>query len=79
MTATELAHLTDAPETHRLVVGDYDGQYALGVSDRPARLVLRVAASDTSRFPRRVVLRGESVPVEVTGGLAPVVPLNGRR
>ena len=79
MTATELTRLTEAAETHRLVVGDYDGQYALGVSDHPARLVLRVATADTSRFPRRVTLRGETVPVDVTGGFPPVVPLAGRR
>ena len=71
---TQLTGLTDAAETHRSVVGDYDGQYTLGVSDHPPRLVLKVATADTKRFPRRVVLHGATIPVEVNGDLAPVVP-----
>jgi hypothetical protein len=75
MTLQTLSQLTCEAGTHLAVVGDYSGQYTLGVSDHPTRLVLRVAATDTKSFPRRVMLDGEAVPVEVTGDLAPIVPV----
>jgi hypothetical protein len=79
MNVSQLAKLTESPETHRMIVGDYAGQYVLGVTDSPAGFLLRVADTDTSRFPRRVVVDGQSVPVQVTGGFASVVPLASKR
>lgn len=68
MTVAQLAALVNQPATHRLIVGDYAGGYALGVTDHPPAFLLRVEPADTDAFPRSVVVDGKTVPVVVTGG-----------
>jgi hypothetical protein len=67
MTVTQLRDLTDLPETHQSLVGDYDGSYTLGVVDDPPGFLLRVASKDISSFPRKISVRGLEVPVTVVG------------
>jgi hypothetical protein len=76
LTLLELGQLTDAPETHRLIVGNYAGNYTLGVTDNPPGFVLRVQSRDTDRFPKSVSLKGQVIPVTVAGGFDPVVPIS---
>lgn len=68
MNVSQLSNLVEQPETHRLIVGDYEGSYALGVTDHPPAFLLRVEPDDVSRFPKSVRVHGEHVPVVVTGG-----------
>ena len=75
MTATELARLVDEPETHRLIVGDYDRSYALGVSDFPPAFLLRVEPDDVANFPRWVRVHGEEIPVVVHGSFRQPKPV----
>ena len=65
--AKQLQSWVDEPETHRKVVGEYEGSYALGVTDDPPALVLRVEPSDVSAFPTQVTLHGVDVPVKIQG------------
>lgn len=65
MTTTQLTGLVNQPETHRLIVGDYDGAYSLGVTDDPPAFLLRVEPADAARFPSAVTVRGQRIPVVV--------------
>jgi hypothetical protein len=78
MTVNQLAQLTEDPETHRLIVGDDDGAYALGVTDNPPAFLLRVEPQAVDRFPRKVKVRGAEVPVVVEGGFRPPRPQDKR-
>jgi hypothetical protein len=75
MNATLLHTWAEEPETHRLIVGDYAGSYALGVRDDPPAFVLRVQPADIASFPRRVILHGVEVPVIVQGNFQTPRPL----
>jgi hypothetical protein len=77
--AEQLRDWVEQPETHRKLVGDYAGSYALGVSEDPPALLLRVEPGDTSSFPSKVTLHGVEVPVIVEGNYRPARPLNVRR
>ncbi|HEY7424904.1 MAG TPA: hypothetical protein VH682_11800 [Gemmataceae bacterium] len=79
MDAKQLMSWVEEPETHQKIVGDYDGPYALGVSDAPPAFLLRVESDDVSGFPTKVNLHGVDVPVIVRGHFVPPVPLGGRR
>lgn len=76
MNAKQLMTWVDQPETHRQIVGDYDGSYALGVTDNPAAFLLRVEPEDVSNFPTEVKIHGVQVPVVVRGNFGPPVPLS---
>jgi hypothetical protein len=75
MNTNQLLNLASQPETHRKIVGDYAGSYALGVTDDPPAFLLRVEPDDVSRFPTRVRLHGIEVPVVVHGSFAPPKPI----
>lgn len=79
MTARQLHTWVEQPETHRLILGDYEGSYALGVRDDPTAFLLRVEPADVASFPRRVTLHGVEVPVIVEGNFQPPRPLAARR
>lgn len=74
MTTDQLAHLLKQPATHQLIVGDYDGSYALGVSGDPPGFLLRVEPGEVDHFPDRVTIDGDEIPVVVRGGFASPVP-----
>lgn len=66
----ELADLLDRPETHRTILGGYQGPYSLGVTRSPDPgggfcFLLRVADQDPGRFPRVVEIDGCQIPVIV--------------
>src|SRR5436309_1367966 len=46
MNTKQLSSWVDESETHRKIVGDYDGSYALGVTDDPPAFLLRVEPAD---------------------------------
>jgi hypothetical protein len=75
ITADRLLAAVDEPETHRKIVGNYGGQYALGVQENPPAFVLRVAPPDIHAFPEKIHVYGEEVPVLVKGGFQEVKPL----
>jgi hypothetical protein len=79
MNATQLNTWVEEPETHRLIVGDYEGSYALGVREDPPAFVLRVQPADVTSFPHQVTLHGVEVPVIVQGNFQPPRPLASRR
>jgi hypothetical protein len=54
-------------DTHKKVVGDFDGNYTLGVTDDPPALLLRVEGADVRRFPTQVNLHGQDIAVHVKG------------
>ncbi|MBA4062960.1 MAG: hypothetical protein C0501_04490 [Isosphaera sp.] len=68
MTADQLTRLAALPRTHALIVGDYAGGYALGVTGDPPAFLLRVEPADVARFPTAVTVDGTEVPVVVEGG-----------
>lgn len=78
MEVERLSQLVGTPAVHRDVLQDYQGPYALGVTqlaDRAAALMLSVPTTDTEMFPRVVDVGGEPVEVIVQGGWKPPVPL----
>jgi hypothetical protein len=75
MDASQLLLWVEEPETHRQIVGDYAGCYALGVIDDPCAFLLRVEPADVRRFPTKVHLHGAEVPVIVRGDFIPPVPV----
>jgi hypothetical protein len=75
MSVKQLLEWVNNPETHRKIVGDYDGSYALGVVDDPPAFVLRVEPTDVASFPTKVVVQGTEIPVIVLGGFQPPEPL----
>lgn len=77
METKKLLSWVDQPETHQKIVGEYEGSYALGVTDAPPAFVLRVEPQDVAKFPTSVVIQGEKVPVVVRGGF--VQPKPSRR
>jgi hypothetical protein len=79
MNAQQLLSWVEQPETHRKIVGDYTGSYALGVTDNPPAFVLRVEPGDVAAFPTRVNVDGVEVPVIVEGNFKPPRPSAPRR
>jgi hypothetical protein len=79
MNVQQLLDWVDQPETHRKIVGDYEGSYALGVTDDPPAFVLRVEPEAVGSFPTHVTIEGTDVPVIVHGGFQPPKPLATRR
>jgi len=79
MKTEQLIRWVDQPETHQKIVGDYEGGYALGVTDNPPAFLLRVTPADVSDFPSKVNIHGVEVPVIVQGNFVPPVPINHRR
>jgi hypothetical protein len=78
MSAQDLLRWVERPEVHRQIVGDYEGGYALGVTDNPPAFVLRVGAEDVGSFPNHVTVQGVEVPVVVQGNFKPPRPLTSR-
>jgi hypothetical protein len=74
MDTKQLMNWVNQPLTHRKIVGDYDGSYALGVTDNPPAFVLRVEPKDVGAFPDKVVIQGVEVPVIVHGGFQKPTP-----
>jgi hypothetical protein len=71
MDISELAALLERGETHRLILGDYKGPYALGIGRDPNNangygFVLKVP--DAKGWPRSVVIEGQRIPIVVQGG-----------
>jgi hypothetical protein len=79
LTAKQLIDWVDQPETHQKIVGDYEGGYALGVTDNPPAFLLRVEPADVSAFPTKVNIHGVEAPVVVKGNFVPPVPISQRR
>jgi hypothetical protein len=77
LTVEDLKAVATEPGVLRQLVGDYSGQFVVGLEDAPARFVLRVADDDVSRFPKKVQVNGHTVAVEVEGGLEQIQPLSG--
>lgn len=78
MNVNQLTNWVEQPETHRQIVGDYQGSYALGVTTNPLAFVLRVEPEDVSSFPNKVNIQGVDVPVIVQGNFKQPVPLDRR-
>src|SRR4051812_9165117 len=79
MTVKQLLSWVDQPETHRKIVGDYEGSYMLGVTDDPPAFVLRVEPNAVLSFPTKVTIHDVEVPVIVQGGFVPPQPTASRR
>lgn len=79
MDAGQLMEWVEEPQTHRRIVGDYEGSYSLGVEENPPAFVLRVEPKDASRFPDQVNIHGVDVPVIVQGGFVQPRPLTAGR
>ena len=78
MDAVELADLLENSETHRLILGDYQGRYALGVGrdpDNPGAYALILKVPDAAGWPRSVTINGRRVQICVQGGFRRVQPL----
>ncbi len=78
-----LATIIDRPDLHRLVLGDYTGEYSLGVTsngkDSGLALLLRVEPEDTKGFAREVFFEGQKIPVIVQGSFRKPKALCRRR
>jgi hypothetical protein len=77
MDMQQLLRLVDQPETHQKIVGEYEGSYALGVTNDPPAFLLRVEPKDIGQFPKSVMLNGVKVPVIVHGNFVQPKPLKG--
>lgn len=79
MNANQLLDWVNKPATHRQIVGNYAGSYALGVTDNPPAFVLRVEPQDVASFPSKVTIRGVDIPVVVHGSFQPPKPMAASR
>lgn len=73
MNETSLARAIQKPEVHRLLLGNYKGAYALGVTKAPddearAALLLRIEGAVSDDIPKHIAVDGEQVSVVVVGG-----------
>jgi hypothetical protein len=80
MKEERLARLIEQPEVQQLILGDYEGSYALGLTSNPqehGKLVIRVRieGTDPTVIPDQVDLEGETIPILVATGFTPPVPL----
>jgi hypothetical protein len=75
--AKKLLNWVNESQTHRQIVGNYTGSYALGVKEDPPAFLLRVEPDDVSNFPDHVTIHGVDVPVIVRGGFSQPKPLTG--
>lgn len=76
-----LSDFVDSPDLHQRLLGDYRGDYSLGVtsSDEGAEvLLLRVATENLSNFPHEIQYLGHRIQVVVKGSFRKPKPL-GRR
>ncbi len=78
MDAKKLMDWVSESQTHRQILGDYTGSYALGVKEDPPAFLLRVEPQDVANFPDSVTIHGVHVPVIVHGGFEQPKPLTGR-
>jgi hypothetical protein len=78
MHAKQLMNWVEEPTTHQKIVGDYEGAYALGVTDDPPAFLLRVESNEASKFPTKVNIHGVEVPVVVHGNFVAPVPISKR-
>jgi hypothetical protein len=76
--AKNLMDWVNESQTHREIVGDYRGSYALGVKEDPPAFLLRVEPQDVANFPERVTIHGVDVPVIVHGGFKQPKPMIDR-
>ena len=74
MDTKQLLHCVNLPQTHQKIVGEYEGCYALGVTDNPPAFVLRVEPQDVDSFPDKITIHSVEVPVIVQGGFEPPKP-----
>ncbi len=74
MDIQELSEKASQPEVIQMIVGDYQGQFSLGVTDNPIGYLLRVSSKDVSGFPQSITLNGEEIPVVVRGSSKGVLP-----
>jgi len=80
----QTAFETAGSELHRLILGDYQGAYSLGVSYSATTeengilytpcLLLRVEPENPEGFPKTVELAGHTVPLDVRGNFKPPQP-----
>jgi hypothetical protein len=81
MDANRLATLIQQPQIQRVLLGNYQGAYSLGVTTNPGNpdevaIRLRIEGTDTSGIPEQITLDGVSVPVLVSPRFAVPVPLS---
>jgi hypothetical protein len=74
-----LETLLKTPDVQRRLVGNFQGAYAVGISEpptetHPPRLLLRVASQDVSQFPTEINLAGEQVAIDVRPNFRPPMP-----
>jgi hypothetical protein len=79
MDAKQLMGWVEESETHRKIVGDYHGSYALGVTDSPPAFLLRVEPTDVKSLPTKVTIQGVEVAVVVQANFVPPVPITAGR
>jgi hypothetical protein len=84
MDVKTLSLFVTKPDTHRKVLGSYQGGYSLGVGrdadhgEGPV-LVLQVEGAPRHEFPSRIKLGGEFVPLVVKGSFVPPAALSRAR
>lgn len=76
----ELQQFLERPESHKLLLGSYQGAYSVGISRDPAHgkvlvIHLRIEGDDRMDIPSTVDVNSEQVPVLVSTGFAPPVAL----
>jgi hypothetical protein len=81
MDQDRLVALLARPETHRMILGDYQGCYSLGLTllrgQRGAWAVrVRIEGDDASNIPEQITLDGATLPVVVSTGFQTPRPLN---
>ena len=68
--------LMELPETHKAIVGEYQGPYSLGVETEPEfGFVLKVEPECSGDFPTRVTVAETEFPVRVVYGFVAPTPL----
>jgi hypothetical protein len=79
MDVNALRNLLERPEVHRKILAGYSGPYSLGIGKDPESpapaLILQVEGTDQGRFPAKVRLDGEEVPLIVKRSFKAPVPL----
>jgi hypothetical protein len=77
MDISSLRHSLERPEVVLQILAGYSGPYSLGIGKGPA-IVLQILDADQIRFPARIFIGGEAVPVIVRRGFRMPEPLTAR-
>ncbi|WP_295438302.1 hypothetical protein [uncultured Thiodictyon sp.] len=83
MNQDRLANLIERPEVQQMILNDYDGGYALGITLNPRNrseiaIRVRIEGAEAASIPSEIILEGETIPIIANTNFKVPDPLNHR-